>query len=53
MAITFSAPPLRWDGERLHVLDQTLLPAEESVLVLESAESPRGRSSGWPCAPRR
>jgi len=31
-------PPLRWDGERLHVLDQTRLPAEEVVLVLERAE---------------
>src|SRR5918994_7305451 len=31
-------PPLRWDGERLHVLDQTRLPAREEVLVLEGAE---------------
>src|SRR5215212_8678516 len=31
-------PPLRWDGQRLHVLDQTRLPAEEAVLVLEGAE---------------
>jgi len=31
-------PPLRWDGERLHVLDQTLLPACEEVLVLTGAE---------------
>src|SRR5918997_1650095 len=31
-------PPLRWDGERLHVLDQTRLPAEEAVLVLCGAE---------------
>src|SRR5688572_26578576 len=38
MTSTLSPPPLRWDGERLHVLDQTLLPAAESVLVLEGAE---------------
>jgi methylthioribose-1-phosphate isomerase len=38
MATTLSPPPLRWDGERLHVLDQTRLPAEEVVLVLEGAE---------------
>ena len=31
-------PPLRWDGARLHVLDQTLLPAREEVLVLGGAE---------------
>src|SRR5918999_96079 len=31
-------PPLRWDGERLHVLDQTRLPAEEVVLTLRGAE---------------
>ena len=30
-------PPLRWDGERLHVLDQTALPFEERELVLASA----------------
>ena len=30
-------PPLRWDGERLHVLDQTRLPAEEVVLALAGA----------------
>jgi methylthioribose-1-phosphate isomerase len=30
-------PPLRWDGERLHVLDQTRLPAEETVLALTGA----------------
>jgi methylthioribose-1-phosphate isomerase len=29
--------PVRWDGRRLHVLDQTLLPAQERVVVLESA----------------
>jgi methylthioribose-1-phosphate isomerase len=38
MSATLSPPPLRWDGERLHVLDQTRLPAEEVVLVLEGAE---------------
>ena len=38
MASTLSTPPLRWDGERLHVLDQTRLPAHEAVLVLEGAE---------------
>ncbi|MGH2949096.1 MAG: S-methyl-5-thioribose-1-phosphate isomerase, partial [Solirubrobacteraceae bacterium] len=33
------APPaLRWDGERLHVLDQTRLPAEEVVLTLAGAQ---------------
>jgi S-methyl-5-thioribose-1-phosphate isomerase len=30
-------PPLRWDGEALHVLDQTRLPAEEVVLTLRGA----------------
>src|SRR5215210_8777873 len=39
MATTSPAPPpLRWDGQRLHVLDQTLLPAREEVLVLRGAE---------------
>ena len=38
MATILSPPPLRWDGERLHVLDQTRLPAQEIVLVLEGAE---------------
>jgi methylthioribose-1-phosphate isomerase len=33
-----ATPPLRWDGSRLHVLDQTRLPAHEEVLVLEGAE---------------
>src|SRR3954470_14496807 len=32
-----SAQPLRWDGERLHILDQTRLPAEEAVLTLWGA----------------
>ncbi len=32
-----SPPPLRWDGEALHVLDQTRLPAEEVVLTLAGA----------------
>jgi len=30
--------PLRWDGTRLHILDQTMLPACEEVLVLTGAE---------------
>jgi methylthioribose-1-phosphate isomerase len=30
-------PPLRWDGECLHVLDQTWLPARERVLALSGA----------------
>ena len=38
MASTLAPPPLRWDGSRLHVLDQTRLPALEQVLVLEGAE---------------
>jgi methylthioribose-1-phosphate isomerase len=38
MATTLSPSPLRWDGERLHVLDQTRLPAEQVVLVLDGAE---------------
>jgi methylthioribose-1-phosphate isomerase len=38
MTATLAPPPLRWDGIRLHVLDQTLLPAREEVLVLEGAE---------------
>jgi methylthioribose-1-phosphate isomerase len=35
---THAPPPLRWDGQRLHVLDQTLLPAREEVVVLRGAE---------------
>jgi methylthioribose-1-phosphate isomerase len=38
MTSTLAPPPLRWDGSRLHVLDQTRLPAREEVLVLEGAE---------------
>jgi methylthioribose-1-phosphate isomerase len=38
MATTLSPLPLRWDGERLHVLDQTRLPADEVVLALAGAE---------------
>jgi methylthioribose-1-phosphate isomerase len=38
MASTLAPPPLRWDGSRVHVLDQTRLPADEQVLVLEGAE---------------
>jgi methylthioribose-1-phosphate isomerase len=38
MATTLSPLPLRWDGERLHVLDQTRLPADEVVLTLTGAE---------------
>jgi methylthioribose-1-phosphate isomerase len=30
--------PLRWDGEALHVLDQTRLPAEEVVITLRGAD---------------
>lgn len=30
-------PPLRWDGEALHVLDQTRLPGEEVVIRLTGA----------------
>jgi methylthioribose-1-phosphate isomerase len=37
MAIADTAPPLRWDGTALHVLDQTRLPAEEIVLTLTGA----------------
>src|SRR3954447_12289959 len=36
-----SARILHWDGERLHVLDQTRLPAEEVVLTLAGAEDTR------------
>ncbi len=32
-----SPPPLRWDGEALHVLDQTRLPADEVVVTLHGA----------------
>src|SRR5918997_2359308 len=39
MTSTLAPPPLHWDGERLHVLDQTRLPAREEVLVLEGAEA--------------
>lgn len=35
---TAAPAPLRWDGERLHVLDQTLLPAEEVVIALTGAD---------------
>jgi methylthioribose-1-phosphate isomerase len=41
MAVTTrldAPPPLRWDGQRLHVLDQTRLPAEEVVLTLTGAD---------------
>src|SRR5215218_2471809 len=38
MTSTLSPPPLHWDGERLHILDQTRLPAAEEVLVLSGAE---------------
>jgi methylthioribose-1-phosphate isomerase len=38
MTATLSPPPLRWDGERLHVLDQTRLPETEVLLVLKGAE---------------
>jgi methylthioribose-1-phosphate isomerase len=31
-------PPLRWDGEALHVLDQTRLPGEEVVITLTGAD---------------
>ena len=31
-------PPLRWDGEALHVLDQTRLPAAEVVITLRGAD---------------
>jgi methylthioribose-1-phosphate isomerase len=34
-----STPPLRWDGTRLHVLDQTALPFEERELVLSDADA--------------
>ncbi len=37
MEATIAPAPLRWDGERLHVLDQTALPAREQVLVLTGA----------------
>jgi methylthioribose-1-phosphate isomerase len=38
MASTLAPPPLHWDGARLHVLDQTRLPAHEEVLALTRAE---------------
>jgi methylthioribose-1-phosphate isomerase len=31
--------PVRWDGRRLHVLDQTLLPSRERMLELADAEA--------------
>src|SRR4051794_41567275 len=37
-ATTQAPPPLRWDGARLHILDQTLLPGREDVLALTGAE---------------
>ena len=30
--------PLHWDGTRLHILDQTVLPAREEMLELTGAE---------------
>jgi methylthioribose-1-phosphate isomerase len=33
-----AAEPLRWDGARLHVLDQTRLPTEEVVLELRGVD---------------
>ena len=33
-----SAAPLAWDGRRLKILDQTLLPFEERVIVLGGAD---------------
>jgi methylthioribose-1-phosphate isomerase len=38
VSATTAPPPLAWDGERLAILDQTLLPAREETLVLEDAE---------------
>src|SRR5687767_590580 len=38
MASTLAPAPLRWDGERLHVLDQTLLPAREEVVTLTGVD---------------
>jgi methylthioribose-1-phosphate isomerase len=35
---TASPPPIAWDGRELRLLDQTLLPAREDVLVLRDAE---------------
>ena len=47
-------PPLRWDGARLHVLDQTRLPARGGRARRSPApRTPPRRSSGWPCAARR
>jgi methylthioribose-1-phosphate isomerase len=37
-AVMATPAPLRWDGRRLGVLDQTRLPAEERVLTLWGAE---------------
>jgi methylthioribose-1-phosphate isomerase len=34
-----STPPLRWDGTRLYVLDQTALPFDERELVLGDADA--------------
>ena len=54
MTSTLAPPPLRWDGARLHVLDQTRLPAHEEVLVLDGRGGHRARrSSGCRCAARR
>jgi S-methyl-5-thioribose-1-phosphate isomerase len=33
-----AAPPLHWDGQRLHILDQTRLPDEEAYLTLRGAD---------------
>jgi methylthioribose-1-phosphate isomerase len=37
-ATTIAHPALRWDGRRLEVLDQTLLPAREAWIALEGAQ---------------
>jgi methylthioribose-1-phosphate isomerase len=42
MASTLAPAPLRWDGERLHVLDQTLLPAREEMVTLTGADDTAG-----------
>ena len=41
-------PPIAWDGRELRILDQTLLPAREEVLVLRDPESVAMTASAAP-----
>lgn len=38
-AMTAPIPTLRWEGRRLYILDQTLLPTQEQMVALDDLES--------------